>query len=91
MGGHWASSEVYLLVNLFEKPVHNAVRRFSCLTKLSASNAIIAGYCRFWVLLKVSNLERQLLVCRGCLPWQIGGEIFQVCLITIRDNVNGKV
>ena len=25
-----ASSEVYLLVNLFEKPVHNAIRRFSC-------------------------------------------------------------
>ena len=24
------TSEVYLLVNLFEKPVHNAVRRFSC-------------------------------------------------------------
>ena len=23
-------SEVYLLVNLFEKPVHNAVRRFYC-------------------------------------------------------------
>ena len=23
------TSEVYLLVNLFEKPVHNAVRRFS--------------------------------------------------------------
>ena len=28
--GHWASSEVYLLVNLFEKPVHSAFRRFSC-------------------------------------------------------------
>ena len=24
------TSEVYLLVNLFEKPVHNAVRLFSC-------------------------------------------------------------
>ena len=24
------TSEVYLLVNLFEKPVHNAVRFFSC-------------------------------------------------------------
>ena len=24
-------SEVYLLVNLFEKPVHNAIRSFSCL------------------------------------------------------------
>ena len=23
--------EVYLLVNLFEKPVHNAIRQFSCL------------------------------------------------------------
>ena len=29
--GSRASSEVYVLVNLFEKPVHNAVRRFSCL------------------------------------------------------------
>ena len=28
-------SEVYLLVNLFEKSVHNAVRRFSCYLKLS--------------------------------------------------------
>ena len=28
--GSWASSEVYLLVNLFEKPVHNAVRPFCC-------------------------------------------------------------
>ena len=24
------SSEFYLLVNLFEKPIHNADRRFSC-------------------------------------------------------------
>ena len=30
VGGHLASSEVYLLVNLIEKPVHNAIRRFSC-------------------------------------------------------------
>ena len=28
--GHWALSEVYRLVNLFEKPVHNDVRCFSC-------------------------------------------------------------
>ena len=27
--GHWVPSEVYLLVNLFEKLIHNAVRRFS--------------------------------------------------------------
>ena len=30
VGGHRASSEVNLLVKLFEKPVYNAVRRFSC-------------------------------------------------------------
>ena len=28
--GRWASSEVYFLVNLFEKPIHNAVGQFSC-------------------------------------------------------------
>ena len=27
---HRATSEVYLLINLFEKPVHNAIRHFSC-------------------------------------------------------------
>ena len=27
----WALSEIYLLVKLFEEPVHNAVRCFSCL------------------------------------------------------------
>ena len=29
------TSEVYLLFNRFEKPVHNAVRRFSCYFALS--------------------------------------------------------
>ena len=29
-GRHWASSEIYLLVNYFKKPVHNAVRHFFC-------------------------------------------------------------
>ena len=28
--GCWASSKVYLLVNLFKKPVHNTVSHFSC-------------------------------------------------------------
>ena len=30
VGRHWALSEVYLFANLFEIPVHNAVRHFSC-------------------------------------------------------------
>ena len=38
-GGRWpggrASSEVYLLANLFEKRVHNAVKRLSCILTLA--------------------------------------------------------
>ena len=39
------TSKVYLLVNLFEKPVHNAVRLFSCLH-------IFAPKFMLWVLIR---------------------------------------
>ena len=42
MDGHWASSEVYLLVNLFYKSVDNAVRRLFCLY-VSDKNSNIAS------------------------------------------------
>ena len=46
------TSEVYLLVNLFEKPIHNAVRHFSCyIVKLG-----LQGYTIFFFFL-LKNID----------------------------------
>ena len=47
-------SEVYLLINLFEKPVHNAVRRFSCYVDRSKAFPLLRFFVRGSVVLYVT-------------------------------------